>query len=147
MSGRSRTISSCCSGTAEPAHWLPNADASAWPPPAIAREHVAAIAFTSGSTGEPQAHLKTWGGVVDGARAEVMALQLDDAPMDDVVLIGTVSPQHMYGFESTVLMALHGPCAFAAEHPLHPDEVRARDRADQRPARADHGARAPAGAG
>ncbi len=29
----------------------------------------------------------------------------------------------MYGFESTVLLALHGPCAFAAEHPLHPDEV------------------------
>jgi len=115
-------------GTAAPTHWQarqPNTDASAWPPPAIAREHVAAIAFTSGSTGEPQAQLKTWGGVVDGARAEALALQLDEAPIDDVVLIGTVSPQHMYGFESTVLMALHGPCAFAAEHPLHPDEVRA----------------------
>lgn len=116
------------SGTAAPTHWQPkqpNTNASAWPPPAIAREHVAAIAFTSGSTGEPQAQLKTWGGVVDGARAEALALQLDEAPIDDVVLIGTVSPQHMYGFESTVLMALHGPCAFAAEHPLHPDEVRA----------------------
>ena len=112
-------------GRAAPAQWQTNADAPAWPPPPIAREHIAAIAFTSGSTGEPQAQLKTWGGVVDGARAETVALQLDDAPMDDVVLIGTVSPQHMYGFESTVLMALHGPCAFAAEHPLHPDEVRA----------------------
>ena len=115
-------------GTAAPTHWQPkqpSAGASAWPPPAIARQHVAAIAFTSGSTGEPQAQLKTWGGVVDGARAEAVALQLDEAPMEDVVLIGTVSPQHMYGFESTVLMALHGPCAFAAEHPLHPDEVRA----------------------
>ena len=41
-----------------------------------------------------------------------------------MVLVGTVSPQHMYGFESTVLMALHGPCAhLSAEHPLHPDEV------------------------
>jgi len=80
------------------------------------------------------------------ARAETLALQLDDAPLalspgpppqahrmpprepgastlKDAVLVGTVSPQHMYGFESTVLMALHGPCAFAAEHPLHPDEV------------------------
>ena len=112
-------------GTATPTRFAPNADASAWPPPAIDREHVAAIAFTSGSTGEPQAHLKTWGGAVDGARAEAVALQFDEAPMDDVVLIGTVSPQHMYGFESTVLMALHGSCAFAAEHPLHPDEVRA----------------------
>jgi acyl-coenzyme A synthetase/AMP-(fatty) acid ligase len=103
--------------------WRTEMDSSVWPPPAIAREHVAAIAFTSGSTGEPQAQPKTWGCLVDGARSEVIALQLDEAPIDDVVLIGTVSPQHMYGFESTVLLALHGPCAFAAEHPLHPHEV------------------------
>ncbi|HYM47766.1 MAG TPA: AMP-binding protein [Burkholderiaceae bacterium] len=97
--------------------------ATLWPPPAIAREHIAAIAFTSGSTGEPQAQWKTWGGIVDGARAEVVALRLNESPIEDVVLVGTVSPQHMYGLESTVLLALHGPCAFAAEHPLHPDEV------------------------
>ncbi len=103
--------------------WKADTTAQAWPPPMIARDHVAAIAFTSGSTGEPQAQPKTWGGIVDGARAETVALQLDDAVIDDVVLVGTVSPQHMYGFESTVLLALHGPCAFAAEHPLHPDEV------------------------
>ncbi len=96
---------------------------AAWPPPAIAREHIAAIAFTSGSTGEPQAQPKSWGGIVDGARAEAIALELDQSLIEDVVLVGTVSPQHMYGLESTVLMALHGPCAFAAEHPLHPDEV------------------------
>ena len=126
------------------AKWQADESAPSWPPPAFARENVAAIAFTSGSTGEPQAQPKTWGGIVDGARAETIALQLADAPpamslgpqarrvqpqrsgantLNDAVLVGTVSPQHMYGFESTVLMALHGPCAFAAEHPLHPDEV------------------------
>ena len=94
-----------------------------WPAPAIARDHVAAIAFTSGSTGEPQPQPKTWAGLVDGARAEVIALDLDQAPVDNVVVLGTVSPQHMYGLESTVMMALHGPCALAAEHPLHADEV------------------------
>ena len=110
-------------GRAEPAmKWQTGADTE-WPPPAITRDHVAAIAFTSGSTGEPQPQPKTWGKIVDGARAEIIALHLDDAAIDDVVLVGTVSPQHMYGFESTVLLALHGPCAFAAEHPLHPDEV------------------------
>ena len=111
-----------------------------WPPPRIDRDQVAAIAFTSGSTGEPQPQPKTWGSVVDGARAEVIALQLDDVRkrMDDVVLMGTVSPQHMYGFESTVLMALHGPCAFAAEHPLHPDEVIAAVVAYQRAARVNN---------
>ena len=107
--------------------WRDDPNAQAWPPPAIARDNVAAIAFTSGSTGEPQPQPKIWGGIVDGARAEIIALHLDDAqganPLDDVVLAGTVSPQHMFGFESTVLLALHGPCAFAAEHPLHPDEV------------------------
>ena len=101
---------------------LANASSS-WPPPAIAREHIAAITFTSGSTGEPQPQLKTWGGLVDGARAETAALQLEQLPVEDIVVVGTVSPQHMYGLESTVLMALHGPCALVAEHPLHPDEV------------------------
>ena len=103
--------------------WCLVNDAPAWPPPRIERDHIAAIAFTSGSTGEPQPHSKTWGSIVDGSRAETIALQLDDSPIDDVVIVGTVAAQHMYGFESTVLMGLHGPCAFAAEHPLHPDEV------------------------
>ena len=107
------------------AKWRCDPNTNAWPAPSIARDRVAAIAFTSGSTGEPQAQPKTWGGIVDGARAEIAALHLDDSAsaLDDVVLVGTVSPQHMYGFESTVMLALQGPCAFAAEHPLHPDEV------------------------
>ena len=105
--------------------WRCDAHTNAWPAPSIARDHGAAIAFTSGSTGEPQPQPKTWGGIVDGARAEIAALHLNDSgsALNDVVLVGTVSPQHMYGFESTVMMALQGPCAFAAEHPLHPDEV------------------------
>lgn len=109
---------------AAPTRWQ-SEPSSVWPPPAVERDRVAAIAFTSGSTGEPQPYSKTWGGLVDGARAEIAALRLNEHPVDEFVLIGTVAPQHMYGFETTVLMALHGPCAFAAEHPLHPDEVRA----------------------
>lgn len=100
----------------------PPASEAVWPPPGIARERIAAIAFTSGSTGEPQPQHKSWGGIVDGARAERAALGLD-ANVEAHVLVGTVSAQHMYGLESTVLLALHGPCAFAAEHPLHPGEV------------------------
>jgi acyl-coenzyme A synthetase/AMP-(fatty) acid ligase len=99
-----------------------NDAARAWPPPQIARDHIAAIAFTSGSTGTPQPQPKRWGGIVDGAHAEIDALGLA-AHLHDAVLVGTVSAQHMYGLESTVLLALHGPCAFAAEHPLHPAEV------------------------
>ncbi|MCU0952727.1 MAG: AMP-binding protein, partial [Burkholderiaceae bacterium] len=102
------------------------AQTALWPPPTAPRGRVAAIAFTSGSTGEPMPQRKYWGGVVDGARAEVRALGLagqGPGAHDDTVLVGTVSAQHMYGLESTVLMALHGPFAFAAEHPLHPEQV------------------------
>lgn len=104
---------------------VPDAPSTAvlWPPPSAPRGRVAAIAFTSGSTGEPMPQRKYWGGVVDGARAELRALGLDDAQAGQTVLVGTVSAQHMYGLESTVIMALHGPFAFAAEHPLHPEQV------------------------
>ena len=38
--------------------------------PAFAEDQIAAIAFTSGSTGEPTAHRKTWGALARGAAAE-----------------------------------------------------------------------------
>lgn len=97
---------------------------SAWPPPRVARDAEAAVAFTSGSTGVPLPQVKRWGSLVDGAYGERAGLGLDDAPRD-TVLVGTVSPQHMFGLESTVLLALHGPFAFSDAHPLHPEQVTA----------------------
>lgn len=97
-------------------------DEQAWPPPAVARAATAAVVFTSGSTGEPLPQSKHFAGLVDGARAEARALGLDGP---DLALLGTVPPQHMYGLESTVLLALHGPFAFASERPLHPEQVAA----------------------
>ena len=40
-------------------------------------------------------------------------------------LIGTVPPQHMYGFESTVLVALQSANAFTAERPFYPADIAA----------------------
>lgn len=97
---------------------------SAWPPAPIARAAMAAIAFTSGSTGKPQPQVKYWGSLIDSARAERAALAIDAAAFD-TVLVGTVGPQHMYGLESTVLLALANAFALAAEHPLHPYEIAA----------------------
>ena len=94
---------------------------TATPLPAIPADRVAAISFTSGSTGEPAPHAKRWGALAAGAVAEAAALTLDrlDAP----ALVGTVPPQHMYGFESTVLLALHGGCVLTAAHPFYPLDV------------------------
>jgi acyl-coenzyme A synthetase/AMP-(fatty) acid ligase len=87
--------------------------------PLIAAGQVAAYVFTSGSTGVPVPHAKTWGKLVENARVAQRRLQLATG----TTLIGTVPSQHMYGFEATVLLTLHGGCALWAGHPFHPTEV------------------------
>jgi acyl-coenzyme A synthetase/AMP-(fatty) acid ligase len=91
--------------------------------PAFAEEQVAAIAFTSGSTGVPMPHRKTWGALARGATAEAerFALHRDGR----ATLVGTVPAQHMYGLESTVLMALRGGLALHAGRPFYPADVAA----------------------
>lgn len=88
--------------------------------PAIPADFPAAILFTSGSTGEPQAHLKTWGRLVRNGRAEAQALSRLHAGH---VLVGTVPVQHSYGFESTFLLALQSGCSFWAGKPFFPQDI------------------------
>jgi acyl-coenzyme A synthetase/AMP-(fatty) acid ligase len=98
--------------------------------PGIARAQLAAIVFTSGSTGVPLPHRKTWGRLVGSVRAAAALLGLEGRRW---TLIGTVPPQHMYGFESTVLLAFITGHAFAAERPFYPADVAAAIRAAPRP--------------
>ncbi|MEP6557650.1 MAG: AMP-binding protein [Burkholderiales bacterium] len=91
--------------------------------PDIDAAFVAARVFTSGSTGQPTAHDKTWGKLVVNARAEHARLAAGMAGAFTVV--GTVPAQHMYGFESTVLMALLNGAAFDASHPFYPADIAA----------------------
>lgn len=88
--------------------------------PEIPDDRVAAILFTSGSTGLPQPHAKSWGRLAQNGRAEAVALGLDRTPH---VLVGTVPVQHSYGFESTFLLALHGGCSFWSGKPFYPQDV------------------------
>lgn len=89
--------------------------------PGITASRAAAIVFTSGSTGVPVAHRKTWGGLVQSVRAGAQRLGLHDGRRHTIV--ATVAPQHMFGFESTVLMALQTGAALAASHPFYPVDV------------------------
>ena len=98
--------------------------------PQIDDERVVAILFTSGSTGLPQPHRKTWGKLVRNGRAESRALGLLDRP---VAIVGTVPTQHSYGFESTFLVALHGGSSFAAGKPFYPQDIVAALQAVPRP--------------
>ncbi len=91
--------------------------------PQIDAARVMAYIFTSGSTGTPVPHRKTWGALVQGVRASATRLGLLDAHA--CTLVGTVPPQHMYGFESTVLLALVGGLAFSNRLPFYPADIRA----------------------
>ncbi len=100
-----------------------NADARSDPSdaPEIPASRTAAIVFTSGSTGAPVAHRKRWGGLVQSARAEAARLGLLDGRCHGIV--ATVAPQHMYGFESSVLIALQSGAAMSAAHPFYPADI------------------------
>ncbi|MFD1560482.1 AMP-binding protein [Paraburkholderia silviterrae] len=117
--------------------------------PQIDAARIMAYVFTSGSTGAPVPHRKTWGflvanvraaaerlGLIDASaqardetrnetRAETRAEASADAPFNTHTLIGTVPAQHMYGFESTVLLALIGGLAFSNRQPFYPVDIRA----------------------
>ncbi|MHB1174396.1 MAG: AMP-binding protein [Sulfuriferula sp.] len=94
--------------------------AEAFAIPQIDASQRIAVVFTSGSTGTPQPHPKTWGALVSSVQAEAARLRLHNIPH---TLIGTVPPQHMYGFESTVLMAWHSGNALSHAQPFYPADI------------------------
>ncbi|TKC86997.1 beta-hydroxyacyl-ACP dehydratase [Trinickia terrae] len=91
--------------------------------PQIDASRVAACIFTSGSTGTPRPHRKTWGSLVRGVQAGLAPLGLSGAR--GTTLVATVPPQHMYGFEHSVLLALIGGLAFSNRQPFYPADIRA----------------------
>ncbi len=92
--------------------------------PQIDPARVMAYVFTSGSTGAPVPHRKTWGFLVANVKAAAARLGLTDDNGHAHTIIGTVPAQHMYGFESTVLLALIGGLAFSNRQPFYPEDIR-----------------------
>jgi acyl-coenzyme A synthetase/AMP-(fatty) acid ligase len=97
------------------------ASQTVWPPAQIEQDRLVAYVFTSGSTGVPMPHPKTWGRLVACVRFEAERLGLLDERSHAIV--GTVPPQHMYGFESTLLLALQSGNALSAGRPFYPADV------------------------
>jgi acyl-coenzyme A synthetase/AMP-(fatty) acid ligase len=102
-----------------------------WAVPEIAVTQLAAIVFTSGSTGTPLPYRKTWGRLARCVRDGAPRLGLLDGRSH--TLVGTVPPQHMYGFESSVLLALVSGNCFTAERPFYPADIAAALTAVPRP--------------
>jgi acyl-coenzyme A synthetase/AMP-(fatty) acid ligase len=83
-------------------------------------DRVVALTFTSGSTGMPQSHPKTWrtlainaqlarDGVLGGAGSRIVA---------------TVPAQHVYGLETSLISALSAHCVIYDAKPFFPQDVR-----------------------
>jgi len=96
-------------------------------PPAQA----AAVLFTSGSTGQPVPHPKSWGSLVRSGLAEIESLGLD--AYRDMAVLGTVPQQHSYGLESTVLAVMQGGLAMHTGRPFFPADICAELEALPRP--------------
>jgi len=88
------------------------------------RQWVACL-LTSGSTGAPQPQRKRWDALQSSSDAEVRSLcaLLDWPSIVGLNIVATVPPQHSYGFESSVLLALLGGAAFDAGRPFYPADI------------------------
>ena len=89
--------------------------------PTIAADFPAAILFTSGSTGAPTAHAKSWSQLWRGAAHLMAALNWPPSPR--FALVGSVPPQHMYGLEATVMLPWRAGIAVHGGKPLLPADV------------------------
>ena len=99
--------------------------------PLIDGKQPVAYVFTSGSAGTPAPHLKTWGSLVRNVRAEARRLGIVEGRRYAVV--ATVPPQHMYGFESSVLLAMQSGGAISSNQQFYPLDICAALNAAPRP--------------
>ncbi|HSW06630.1 AMP-binding protein [Aquabacterium sp.] len=84
-----------------------------------------ACLLTSGSTGVPQPHAKTWGEMnlnVQGA-TQRLCEYLGRPTLAGLNLVATVPAQHSFGFESSVLLAMLGGAAIDAGRPFYPADI------------------------
>lgn len=90
--------------------------------PGIPAGQTMALVFTSGSTGEPQSHLKTWRSLHQAGR--LIARRLLPG-LDPAQIVATVPMQHMYGLETAAALPLASGHGVFGGRPVYPDDVRA----------------------
>lgn len=93
--------------------------------PRIHANRLAAVLLTSGSTGTPTPHAKTFGTLMLNIAAEARRLAelLERPSLAGVTIVATVPPQHSYGFESSVLLAMLGGAAIDSGRPYYPADI------------------------
>ncbi len=90
--------------------------------PYVPDDFVAALVFTSGTTGRPQPHLKTWGSLVSVAKQTAARFAL--STHQPASIVATVPPQHMYGLETSIMLPLQSSCMIHSARPFFPQDIR-----------------------
>lgn len=85
----------------------------------IKADQVVAIPFTSGSTGNPVGHPKTWGHCMGCAERIAQSLALPE----ETPILATVPVQHMYGLELAILLPLFGHAVLTTHRPFYPSDI------------------------
>jgi acyl-coenzyme A synthetase/AMP-(fatty) acid ligase len=88
--------------------------------PLVPTQQIAAIAFTSGSTGKPKPNSKCWGTLAVTARLLGQRLTKD---LTLPTVVATVPTQHMYGLETTLMMALQAGIIMHSAKPFFPADI------------------------
>lgn len=100
---------------------VPDGSAQAAQPVSIDWAASRLIAFTSGSSGKPQANVHTLETMRISAGMAVGALGLRDQQR---LLVSTTPPQHMYGLETSVFWPLFSRLILYDQRPFFPEDIR-----------------------
>ncbi|MEJ2359986.1 MAG: AMP-binding protein [Gammaproteobacteria bacterium] len=111
------TVMALCQGNADAGQPAANLDLI----DKLPRDSVVAELYTSGSTGMPTANAKSWGELVHGAQRVAERFGLNSSRQH--VVIATVPPQHMFGFEMSVVLPLVAGVAVFHGKPFYPDDI------------------------
>lgn len=90
--------------------------------PFVSDDTIAALVFTSGTTGRPQPHSKTWGSLVSVAKRTATRFAFGEEQPASIV--ATVPPQHMYGLETSIMLPLQSRSMIHSGRPFFPQDVR-----------------------
>ncbi len=89
--------------------------------PLVPTDQLCAIAFTSGSTGKPTPNLKYWKTLSTSSVGNAQLLL--ENPRKRINLVATVPPQHMWGFETSILLPLFANAAVCQLSPFYPQDI------------------------
>ncbi len=89
--------------------------------PNVDCDHLAAISFTSGSTGQSKPNLKYWRTLEESSRINAAHMLVDGAVCH--AHVATVPGQHMWGFETSVLLAMFANVALVDARPFFAQEI------------------------